>query len=272
MNRVPALLYHSISNTPSPALQDYTVRPELFREHLDVIRSQGWDVVTISELERRLTERNAPTQLRDEGQPMLLITFDDGFADNTEEAAVALAEHGFPATLYVTTGTIGRTCDWLGDGGRRSMVSWLQLRGLVDAGWEIGSHSVSHPELDVIPLRNARHEIEESRAALEDGLGRTVDSFAYPHGYYRRAVRDAVIAAGYGSACAVRNSWSTDADDSFARARLTVSPTLSAHALGGLLHNENARQARSRNGVGRAGAHAWRSYRRIRRLRGGTAK
>ena len=272
MNRVPALLYHSISDAPSPALQDYTVHPELFREHLSVIRNQGWDVVTITELERRLAERRTAPQIHNEGQPMLLITFDDGFADNTEDAAVALAEHGFPAALYVTTGTIGRSCDWLGDAGRRSMVSWGQLRGLVEAGWEVGSHSVSHPELDVIPLRDARREIEQSRAVLEDGLGRTVDSFAYPHGYYRRAVRDAVIAAGYGSACAVRDTWSTDADDNFARARLTVSPTLSADALGRLLQDENAPQVRPLEGMRRAGAQAWRGYRRVRRLRTGVTK
>jgi peptidoglycan/xylan/chitin deacetylase (PgdA/CDA1 family) len=272
MNRVPALLYHSISDDPSPALRDYTVQPELFREHLSVIKTQGWDVVTITELERRLAERRTATQVHNEGQPMLLITFDDGFADNAEEAAVALAEHGFPATLYVTAGTIGRSCDWLGDSGKRSMVSWSQLRGLVDARWEVGSHSVSHPELDVIPLRDARREIEQSRAVLEDGLGRTVDSFAYPHGYYRRAVRDAVIAAGYGSACAVRNTWSTATDDSFARARLTVSPTLSAEALGALLGDENAREARPKEGMRRARAQAWRSYRRVRRLRDGATK
>ena len=272
MKRVPALLYHSISNDPSPALADYTVRPELFREHLSVIRSQGWDVVTITELERRLAARRAAPQVLDDGNAMLLITFDDGFADNTEEAAVALAEHGFPATLYVTTRTVGGTCDWLGDSGRRPMVSWQQLRGLVDAGWEIGSHSVSHPELDVIPLSAARQEIEESRAVLEDGLDRTVESFAYPHGYYRRAVRDAVIAARYGSACAVRNAWSTDDDDRFARARLTVPATLSGDSLADLLGNENARQASRREVLGRAGAHAWRSYRRVRRLTGSAAQ
>lgn len=272
MNRVPALLYHSISDAPSAALQDYTVHPDLFREHLSVIRTQGWDVVTITELERRLAERRTAPHVHNEGQAMLLITFDDGFADNTEEAAVALAEYGFPATVYVTTGTIGRSCDWLGDAGRRSMVSWTQLRGLVEAGWEIGSHSVSHAELDVIPLSDARHEIERSRAVLEDGLGRTVDSFAYPHGYYRRAVREAVIDAGYGSACGVRNAWSTDADDSFARARLTISPTLSAETLGDLLRDENARQVQPREGMRRARAQAWRSYRRVRRLRDGVTK
>lgn len=267
MNRVPALLYHSISDDPSPALRNYTVHPESFREHLSVIRTQGWDVVTITELERRLAERRTAAQVHDEGQPMLLITFDDGFADNTEEAAVALAEHGFPATLYVTTGTIGRSSDWLGDSGKRPMVSWSQLRGLVDAGWEVGSHSVSHPELDVIPLRDARQEIEQSRAVLEDGLGQTVASFAYPHGYYRKAVRNTVITAGYSSACAVRNAWSTSADDRFARARLTVSPTLSADALGALLGDENAREVRRTEGIRRARAQAWRSYRRVRRVR-----
>ena len=259
MRTIPILLYHSVSDEPSAALARYTVSPARLRDHAAAIADQGWQVLTIAELDRRI----ALGTLDDE--PTMAVTFDDGFADTAERAAPILAQHGFPATLYVTSGCVGSYCDWLGSGGRRPMASWSQLRDLAGSGWEIGAHSVSHPELDVLPLVAARQQIRECRAALQDRLGLPIDSFAYPHGYHSSRVRREVIGAGFRTACAVKNALSSDRDDPHARARLTVVSTLSGADLAAMLGADESGRPPIASIRERPRTRAWRCYRRLRR-------
>jgi peptidoglycan/xylan/chitin deacetylase (PgdA/CDA1 family) len=129
--------------------------------------------------------------------------------------------YGLTATLYVVAGCIGDTSRWLEREECRSlpMLSWSQLLDIAKSGIEIGAHTVSHPSLDTIRLSQAQVEILQSKCSLEDGLGISVESFAYPYGNFSRAVRDLVVAAGYASACAVRYATSSSLDDRFALSR-----------------------------------------------------
>ena len=181
MNAIPVLLYHSVSDQPSRALVEYTISTGLLAEHAAAIAEQGWRVVTISDLERIIADGSC------QDQPSLAITFDDGFADNAEHAAGVLSEFGLQATLYVTTGSIGGSCESLGSGGRRPMASWAQLQDLASAGWEIGAHSVTHPELDILlifiyfyklglhGLRHRQWYIQACCATTGDGLYEGLD-------------------------------------------------------------------------------------------------
>lgn len=211
---VPILLYHGIAEDTDGPSAPWVVDPASFREHLDEIERSGARPVTMRALVDAL----------DAGAPLapgtIALTFDDGFADFASGALPALAERGWPATLYVTTGAIGTTTTWLPE--RRPMLSWSALRDIADAGVEIGAHTVHHPQLDVLPVDAARREIVESRAMLEDGLGAQVDTFAYPHGYHDRRVRRLVVDAGFRSCCAVKHRFSSARDDRFALSRVMV--------------------------------------------------
>ena len=257
---IPVLLYHSVTDDPSPALGRYSLRPRHFEAHVRVIAEQGWRVVTIEQLGDAIDDESV------HAVPTLAITFDDGFADTCEEAAPVLAGYGFRATLYVTTGTVGRSCTWLGAAGDRAMASWKQLDDLAAVGWEIGAHSVDHPELDVLSNEACRAQIAQSRETLQQHLGLPIHSFAYPHGYHGARVRDQVVAAGYRSACAVKNALSSAVDDPMARARLTVTSETSAHDLGRLL-------AEARTGCAHVATRhelrrtaIWRGYRKLRHV------
>jgi peptidoglycan/xylan/chitin deacetylase (PgdA/CDA1 family) len=215
---IPILMYHSVADRASARFLPWTVSPGLFADHMDLIDAMGYTAVTVSRL----------AQAMQGGEPLpprpIALTFDDGFQDFYTEALPILQAHRFAATLYVVSGCIGGTSRWLADEGEgeRPMLTWGQLREVADAGIECGAHSCTHPQLDVVSRDRARTEIVRSRQELEDGLGRSVHSFAYPHGYHDGVVRRLVEEAGYGSACGVKHVHSSLRDDRYSLGRVIV--------------------------------------------------
>lgn len=203
---VPILLYHSIAAVGRGDDDPWQVRGADFAADMDAVVATGRQPMTASGLAEWLRRPDR------DGQPVL-VTFDDGFADYAEVARPVLAEHGLPATVFVTTG-------WLD---QPRMLARSVLPDLADEGFtEIGAHSVSHPHLDTLGADRARYEIEAGRGVLQDVLGRPVRAFAYPHGSHRRTTRRLVRAAGFTTAHAVKNALSHDADDVLALGRYTV--------------------------------------------------
>lgn len=230
--KVPILMYHSISRQASPQFRPFIVTPPLFEEHLSYLKQEGYTPLTVSEF---LVLRNAADASLPE-RPIVL-TFDDGFADFYTDALPLLQKYGFPATLYVTTGYVNETSRWLqrrGEG-ERPMLSWTQLAELHEHGIELGAHTHTHPQLDLLSHAEAWSEITQSKTLLEGHLAIEVASFAYPFGYHTSAVRRQVIQAGFSSACAVKYAMSSTESDIFALARLFVSIETDTRALAHLL-------------------------------------
>jgi peptidoglycan/xylan/chitin deacetylase (PgdA/CDA1 family) len=214
---VSILTYHSVAPTVPRRLRAFRVHPHHFEDQARHIRAAGYCTLTVSELVNMRAAGALP-------EKSVVLTFDDGFADFHTQVLPVLSRYGLKATLYVVAGYVGDTSRWLEDEESRSlpMVTWSQLRDIAKSGVEIGAHTMSHPSLDSIDLSHARIEITESKRALEDGLGISVESFAYPYGNFSGAVRDLVVAAGYASACAVGYATSSPRDDRFALSRHMV--------------------------------------------------
>ncbi len=138
--------------------------------------------------------------------------------------AERLALLEIPSTLYVTTGALSgmKTRGTKVATPPASWLSWSQLGELEGLGVEIGSHSHTHSQLDVLGRRGVNDEARVSKELLEDALGHPIASFAYPHGFHSARTKRAVVSAGYQSACAVKNALSSDSDELHALARLTV--------------------------------------------------
>lgn len=150
-------------------------------------------------------------------EPLVAVSFDDGFADNLEVAVPLLAARCIPATVYVTTSYVD------GEGSApEGMLSPTGVRELHAAGVEVGSHAVHHLSLDRLPVDRLREEVRSSKTWLEDLLGAEVRSFAYPHGHHNAHCRREVVAAGYHSAAIVMNAVTRPGGDPFAIARLTI--------------------------------------------------
>ncbi|WP_190196985.1 polysaccharide deacetylase family protein [Streptomyces djakartensis] len=207
-------MYHAVATDPNEATRALSVTPEAFAEQMAVLAELGLNPVTTARL-AACWRSGRPLPVRP-----VLITFDDGYEGVHRHALPALAKHGFPATLFVSTGWIQGPYDT--GGGLDTMLDWDQVRELAAAGVEIGGHSHSHPQLDQVCDATLRFELIHCKEILADQLGAVPASFAYPYGYSSRRVRSAVREAGYAQALAVGNGLARRAQGPYALRRVTV--------------------------------------------------
>ena len=254
---VPILMYHSIDTQCAPDYRRWMVRPEEFDGHLRALREAGYRAITVSEL---VAYRVSGTALPD---PVVVITFDDGLHDFLTGAMPVLSRHGFPATLFVVSGQVGNAAEWLAPlgEGQRKMLGWKELRDLAAAGIEIGAHTISHPELDVLPVDKSLKEIADSKRRIEEGTGLALQSFAYPHGYASQITRDLVKGAGFRSACRVRHAISSTDENLYALSRVIMTSEIMAQDLPEFLSRPALPMAPP---VDRLLSEGWRAVRRIR--------
>jgi peptidoglycan/xylan/chitin deacetylase (PgdA/CDA1 family) len=114
------------------------------------------------------------------------VTFDDGYRDNYEHAVPILLRHRVPAAFFVSTGKID--VDGAFDHDLRRIghglptMTWRQLKKMRDAGFTIGSHSVTHLDCGRADLEQVRSELRQSKKTLAERLGEEAPIFAYPYG------------------------------------------------------------------------------------------
>jgi peptidoglycan/xylan/chitin deacetylase (PgdA/CDA1 family) len=177
------LTYHSIDSSGSPV----SLPEETFQAHVRFLASGRLRVVPLGDLP------SVP-----DSEDAVALTFDDGFQNFTTSAASLLAGHGLPATVFAVSDAVGGTNAWEGRDApgipTLPLMGWPELQAAHAAGFEIGAHSRTHP--DLTRLSPARLEDETAgcveRFAAE--LGQRPRRFAYPYGAVNetvaRVVRD----------------------------------------------------------------------------------
>jgi peptidoglycan/xylan/chitin deacetylase (PgdA/CDA1 family) len=135
------------------------------------------------------------------------ITFDDNYRSVLELAKPILDRHGYPGTIFVPTDWPGESRPmrwqgvdhWLGTPHEHelSALGWEELRELADTGWEIGSHTCSHPYLPDLDEAALAHELSDSKVWVEAEIGQPCISLAYPYGGVDARIVDATRKAGY---------------------------------------------------------------------------
>ena len=198
MLNVPVFYYHSIGNVGPE-----TLSIDRFKQHLCLIKDAGYTAITVSEL--------INLDNNDRGN-YVALTFDDGLLDNYENALPALEEYGCKATFFVIPGfdevtrwVNPETRQWSDTPKKGFSIAFPSMqkhhrRELYNLGMEIGSHSMTHPKLNKVPVSLLHREIIASKQMLEDQLGTAVTSFCYPKGRYNKTVLSYVQTAGYLSA------------------------------------------------------------------------
>jgi peptidoglycan/xylan/chitin deacetylase (PgdA/CDA1 family) len=199
--RAVVLGYHGVAvSRRRDDLSMLLVAPDRFRAQIELLLAAGFRFVTLAELARQAAGGVPPAGLA-------ALTFDDGMRNNYEVAMPILGEYSIPATVYVTIGFIDGTSPWIAASGDGAMMTRDQLRELLAAGWELGAHTMTHPDLSTLDYDACLREIHDSRIALEEIGGGAVETFAYPFGRYGpeaiAAARDsgmiAAVTTGSGS-------------------------------------------------------------------------
>jgi peptidoglycan/xylan/chitin deacetylase (PgdA/CDA1 family) len=197
MPDVLVLCYHAVSERfPAPL----SVTPEAFERQLRLLSRAGFEGATFESAVSRPS-----------GRRTVVVTFDDAYLSVLQLAKPLLDAVGFPASVYAPTAYLD-TPDrplswdgieqWIGGEHERELVpmSWDQLGGLAEEGWEIGSHTRTHPHLTELDDETLRVELSESRATVEERLGRPCPTLAYPYGDHDERVVAAAGVAGYTAA------------------------------------------------------------------------
>lgn len=172
-----------------------------------------------------LAERNLAVSLEDlmdfylngRAQPpgSVLISIDDSHRTIIEEALPVLAEFKLKAVVFPIIDQIGS----------KNRLSWDDLKQLVQAGIDIGSHTLSHRSLGNMPLAEVKEELSQSRRILEDKLGRPVTSMAYPFGTrsdFRDEFADLLAECGYGCAFTTQHGAVTGEESPYFLPRIKV--------------------------------------------------
>jgi peptidoglycan/xylan/chitin deacetylase (PgdA/CDA1 family) len=194
---VLVLCYHAVSPT-WPA--DLSVTPAAFERQLKLLVDRGY---------RGETFRAAVSSPQSE--PTVAITFDDAYLSVLELAKPVMDELGLVGTVFVPTDYPERVelmswpgiDQWMGGPHESELrpMTWEQMRGLADEGWEIGSHTCSHPHLTELDNDTLDRELIVSRTDCERHMGRPCLTIAYPYGDYDERVAEAAGRAGYQAAC-----------------------------------------------------------------------
>jgi len=200
---VPVLMYHWVHEDVGDKLRLYGVTPSAFRSQVKLLSWLGYRGVPLSELFSEAAGRRT------------VLTFDDGYVDNVENALPVLEAFGMAATIFVVTDHAGGVNAWdLRHGDPpRPLLTWERMRALDGKTLRFEPHSRTHPVLPELPREAAREEILGSKKRLEDELGREALAFSYPHGAYDEAVEAMVREAGFRMAVTDRQGLNRAGDD-----------------------------------------------------------
>jgi peptidoglycan/xylan/chitin deacetylase (PgdA/CDA1 family) len=186
-NGIRVLFYHRVSGERD----DLAVHPRKFREQMDYLAGAGYRVVDIVQVADLLDAGETPTRT-------VGLNFDDGYLDVAEHALPVLAEHGFRATVFVTTGVTDGRASFAWYRRQPPLLGWDEIAELDRGGTlEFEAHTVTHPNLLAVDDRRAVGEVEDSKHELEARLGRNVTALSYPAGLFGARERRLAVAAGY---------------------------------------------------------------------------
>jgi peptidoglycan/xylan/chitin deacetylase (PgdA/CDA1 family) len=216
---VPILAYHVINVAPptSSAPPALYVPVDEFTSQMNALKAAGWHAVTLDQLEAYWTHGTSLGP----GKP-IVITFDDGYASQYTNALPVLKTLGWVAVENIAVTGLAPS-----DGG----LTDAQVRGLIQAGWQLGAEGPSTAKLTTADPTQVDGMVLSARQTLQSRYGVPLNWFAYPLGAYNSTIVSAVRSAGFVGATTLVSGWASPSADRFRLPRLEVAGGTSPTAL-----------------------------------------
>ena len=203
---VPILVYHHVDYVLEGTLSLNSVSPSNFKRQMRYLRAHDFIILRLYEL----------VTLIESGEPIphksVVVTFDDGYEDNYKFAFPILRDLEIPATIFVVSDIVGTP----------GYLTWDQIKEMQGHGIFIGSHSRRHTYLPDVTYEQQVDEIKTSKRIIEDKLGTSINSFAYPSGGFNNQIKKIVKEAGYKAACATNRGFNKFNKDVYELNRIRV--------------------------------------------------
>ena len=178
------LVFHSIPQKPELSTSSFSQK-----KFAQLIHRFAESKISGTSIENHLRHSSARSS-------QCVLTFDDGFENVYENALPILRKHDMTATVFAVAGSIGQRAAWDVFGWRHHMTG-EQLRSIVAAGFEVGSHTLTHADLTFLDNKDLQSELTESKNILEQTIGKAVTTISFPFGKWNDRVWHAVQKAGY---------------------------------------------------------------------------
>lgn len=184
------LTFHSISDNNQDS---WAVSPSTFELEMRWLAKKGYRGVSLKKFYNNVGQGK-----------VVVLTFDDGYKNFFDTAMPILNMLNFSATVFILAKLIGDVGRWRKKELQSSaLLDWDEIHGAIDAGHEIGSHGLSHPNYFHLSTEGLKQEIAGSKKIIEGNIKAPVVSFAYPYNIYNKQILGIVKEAGY--KYAVRN-------------------------------------------------------------------
>jgi len=188
MIKLPIFRYHHVSKSIDPSsVKGMQVRTEDFDRQMYLLSRNGFRCLSLADAMDNW-QKGVPQPDRS-----FVLTFDDGYIDNFENASSILKKFKFAATIFVTVKPV--------EDGVNDYLSWQTMRELSRESFSFGSHTLTHPKLSSLDSSTIIRELDESKKIIEDRLGLAVDMLAYPYGDSDERVQKIARETGYRAAC-----------------------------------------------------------------------
>lgn len=213
----PILMYHRVDpvRPADPVGRDLTLTPAEFSAQLAYLRSRGIAGISMAQLLARL-QSGAPLD------HVVVLTFDDGYADQYAYVVPLLHEYGDEATFYVVTGTLGAA----------GHLTWAQLQLMRSLGEDIAAHGVEHEDLSRMSEAGQAYQIDGSVSLLRRRLDAPVESYCYPGGRFNRTTLRLLPQAGIDLAVTTDRRYVIGPENRFELPRIRVRSGWSVQAFG----------------------------------------
>ncbi|MDM8311722.1 Peptidoglycan/xylan/chitin deacetylase, PgdA/CDA1 family [Clostridium cadaveris] len=219
---IPVLYYHSIGDDGNG--DELVVPTDKFKEQMKYLKDNNYHTLSIDEFYGYVKNGDKVPE------NAILITFDDGYKNNYENAYPVLKEYGFKATIFVITDMVDKVGLYL---------TTDQIKELSKNNIDIGSHTVNHENLSSTSRENTKKTLKDSKEFLEKIVGKPVTSIAYPFGVYDAATINSVKEAGYTIGFSTDMGWAKGKTDEYKVKRVYVNATKDMDVFKERLSNPN---------------------------------